>query len=281
MMNKKLAELTQAVDFIKSKWPKLEELAPKVAVVLGSGLSACTDHLKGSFSSAIPFQEIPHFCGSTVDGHKGELILTLTPDKTPLIVMSGRVHFYEGLEAHQVIIPIRVLGMLGCTTAVLTNASGAIGDNFEPGQFMVVQDHINFTGHSPLVGGNLSELGPRFVDMSQAYDPSLIKIAKRAAAHLDIKMHEGVYAGLLGPCYETPAEIRMLKMLGAHAVGMSTVFEVIAARHMNMRVLTIACLTNKAAGLAVGNISHEEVMENNTKLSSKLGLMLGKIVREI
>lgn len=276
-----MAQLTQSVDFIKSKWPELAKMAPKTAIVLGSGLSGCTEQLKGAGYSSIPFHAIPHFSSSTVAGHKGELILSMVDNKYPVIIMSGRLHFYEGLEPHQVIVPMRVLGLLGCTTAILTNASGAIGDHFEPGQFMVVRDHINLTGHSPLVGKNLDELGPRFVDMTEAYDRNLRELAKSKASQLNAVMHEGVYVGLLGPCYETPAEIRMLKMLGADAVGMSTVFEVIAARHMSMRVLTIACLTNKAAGLTQGTISHDEVMENNSKLGSTLGLMLKNIVADL
>lgn len=280
-MTSDITKLGQAVDFINTKWPKLGHHAPKTAIILGSGLSSSLEQLKGNFYASIPFAEIPHFHSSTVEGHRGELIMTLVGDTYPVLIMSGRLHFYEGIDAQQVITPMRVLKLLGCTTVVLTNASGAIGDNFEAGQLMVVNDHINFTGHSPLVGKNISELGPRFVDMSQAYDKNLITLAKQAAQQVDVTMHEGVYAGLLGPAYETPAEIRMLKMLGAHAVGMSTVFEVIAARHMGMRVLTIACLTNKAAGLCSGTISHEEVMQNNQKLSGKLGLLLTKIVSTI
>lgn len=276
-----MAQLNQSVDYIKSKWSALPTMAPKIAIVLGSGLSGCTEQLKGPTSSSIPFHAIPNFSTSTVAGHKGELILTMVNNKYPVIIMSGRLHFYEGLEPHQVILPVRVLGLLGITTVILTNASGAIGDNFEPGQFMVVRDHINLTGHSPLVGKNLDELGPRFVDMTEAYDKNLRELAKGKATQLNTIMHEGVYVGLLGPCYETPAEIRMLKTLGADAVGMSTVFEVIAARHMNMRVLTIACLTNKAAGLAQGTISHDEVMENNSKLGNTLGLMLKSIVADL
>jgi purine-nucleoside phosphorylase len=218
---------------------------------------------------------------STVDGHKGELIYCLLENTYPLITLSGRLHFYEGYEPDQVILPIRVLGLLGITTIILTNASGAIKDNFFPGELMVIADHINFTGHSPLLGKNLSELGPRFVDMTQAYDPRLIAFAKKAAVRSDITMHEGVYAGLLGPTYETPAEVQMLKFLGADAVGMSTVFETIAARHMGLNVLAISCLTNKAAGLSSTKISHQEVIENNAKVASKLGFILSDIVKHI
>lgn len=274
-------DLKNAKDFILNTWPEIKLETPKIALVLGSGLSDSIKHLLGSGTKTIAFKDIPYFSTSTVAGHKGELIYTKVLDTYPVFIMSGRLHFYEGIHPEQVVVPHRVLGMLGCKTIILTNASGAIGDDFEPGQLMVVNDHINLTGHSPLVGQNIEELGPRFVDMTEAYDKKLIQIAKAKAKELDVIAHEGVYAGVLGPCYETPAEIRMFKMMGAHAVGMSTVFEVMAARHMNMRVLTIACLTNKAAGLSKSHISHDEVMENNKKLATKLGLLLKSVVQEI
>jgi purine-nucleoside phosphorylase len=276
-----IVEIHEASNYIREAWPELLKLQPKIAIVLGSGLTSCLEHLVGGPFQALPFHHIPHFAASTVMGHKGELLLSVLNERCPIMVMSGRLHYYEGLSAHQVILPLRVLRLLGLTTVILTNASGAIGDNFEPGDFMVVRDHLNLTGHSPLVGKNLDELGPRFVDMSKAYDEDLIKCAKNAARQFDATMHEGVYAGMLGPCYETPAETRMLKNLGADAAGMSTVFEVIAARHMNMRVLAISCLTNKAAGLSRGVISHQEVMENNALAAQKLGLILKKIVMDI
>lgn len=281
-MSDSMLEINEAVDFIKKKLRLADKPVPKVAIVLGSGLAHFADRLRESAGATYAsFKEIPHFCSSTVEGHKGEIIYGFIDQHNPIIAMNGRLHFYEGYEACEVILPIRVLGRLGITTLILTNASGAIGDDFEPGHLMVVTDHLNLTGHSPLVGRNIPELGPRFVDMSEAYDRDLIKVAKKAAKFADITMHEGVYAGLLGPCYETPAEIRMLKGWGANAVGMSTVYETIAARHMGLRVLAISCLTNKAAGLSSKKISHEEVMENNAKVANKLELVLTKIVSEI
>lgn len=276
MQQTTMEELTKAADFINDKLGLKELPKPKAAIVLGSGLSQFAEGLKEQ--KAISFNEIPYFCSSTVAGHKGELIIGFIKPNYPVLVMSGRLHLYEGCEAQQVAFPIRVLGLLGISVLIITNASGAIGDNFEPGQLMVITDHINLTGSSPLVGKNIEALGPRFVDMSEAYDKKLIKIAKAAAVSADIKMHEGVYAGLLGPCYETPAEILMLKKLGADAVGMSTVFETIAARHMGIRVLAICSLTNKAAGLSLHKISHEEVMENNKKVASKLTMVLTEIL---
>jgi purine-nucleoside phosphorylase len=265
----------EAVAFINNTQHK-----PKVGIVLGSGLSAFGENLKKSNNITFKFSDIPHFSSSSVIGHKGEFILG-TIGSTPIVAMSGRLHLYEGYKPEQVVFPIRVMGLLGIKSLILTNASGAIADNFEPGQLMAIKDHLNLTGTSPLVGENIAEWGPRFLDMSEAYDPKLIKIAKKAASDNNILMHEGVYAGLLGPCYETPAEIRMLKILGADAVGMSTVSETIVARHMGIKVLGISCLTNKAAGLSTGNISHDEVIKNNAKVADKFSRVLSHIVKEI
>jgi len=254
---------------------------PRVGLVLGSGLAPFAEELKkNAHTKTLSFNAIPHFPTSTVEGHKGELIST-TIGSTPIIIMNGRVHAYEGYDAQSVAMPIRILGLLGINNLVLTNASGAIADNYEPGQLMLIKDHLNLTGSSPLLGPNLSELGPRFVDMSYAYDPELRAMAKHATQEAGLITHEGVYAGLLGPCYETPAEIRMFKTLGADAVGMSTVFETIAARHMNIKVLGISCLTNKAAGLSNEKITHEEVMENNAKVAIKLGKALHSIIAKL
>lgn len=263
---------------------KLDSFAPRpsIAIVLGSGLFDFAEKLKQSSNAhCVAFKDIPHIGNSTVEGHKGEIVAGTVNDKDPIIVLSGRLHFYEGFEPADVVLPIRLMGLLGINKIILTNACGAIGDNFEPGQLMAIKDHINFTGHSPLVGPNIDELGPRFVDLTTAYDREFIAVAKNAAQLADITMHEGVYAAMLGPCYETPAEIRMLKNLGADAVGMSTVFETIVARHMGMRVLGLSCLTNKAAGLSQQEISHQEVMENNAKVAQKFATVLQKIVSDI
>jgi purine-nucleoside phosphorylase len=274
-----MATLSDAKNFVAQAL-NLQE-TPRVGLVLGSGLSAFADELKKiPGAKCVAFNAIKNFPTSTVEGHKGELI-SATIKNTPLIAMSGRVHAYEGYSAQSVVMPIRVLGLLGINNLVLTNAAGAIAHDFEPGQLMVISDHLNLTGSSPLVGPNLSELGPRFVDMSYAYDHELRSLTKQAAQEVAMPMHEGVYAGLLGPCYETPAEVRMLKTLGADAVGMSTVFETIAARHMSIKVLGISCLTNKAAGLSKQKITHEEVMENNQKVAHKLGEILIKIIEKL
>lgn len=277
----KLQQIQEARDFVRSKL-NIAEMRPKVALVLGSGLSHFAEELKERKETLVlPFSEIPNFASSTVIGHKGEIICTVVDDKWPAIIFSGRVHYYEGYEPSQVVLSIRILGLLGIKNLILTNACGAIREEYEPGQLMIIKDHINLTGTSPLIGPNLDEIGPRFVDMSCAYDKEYIQIAKKAAENAGIKSHEGVYAAVTGPCYETPAEVRMLKLLGADAVGMSTVFETIIARHMGMKVLGISCLTNKAAGLSNTEISHQEVMENNAKVASRFAIVLREIISKI
>lgn len=282
MQHLSIENLRDAANCISQKLGLSQKPRPKAAIVLGSGLAPFAESLRGSqHAASLSFSEIPHFSTSTVEGHKGEIVYGMIDNTYPILALNGRLHLYEGLHPQQVVVPIRAIGLLGISTLVLTNAAGAIGDDFEPGQLMVLSDHINFTGTSPLAGQNCAKLGPRFVDLSEAYDKELIAIAKTAAVKADIKMHQGVYAAVLGPCYETPSEVRMFKTLGVDAVGMSTVFETIAARHMGLRVLAISCLTNKAAGLSSQKITHEEVMENNAKVSHKLGLILNDIVRAI
>jgi purine-nucleoside phosphorylase len=276
-----LSHLHQARDYI-NKVASTHDLGAHTAVVLGSGLSHFANVLKKSpGAKTIAFNQIPYFASSTVEGHNGELIIAKVNDRWPIMAMSGRLHFYEGYDASTLTLPIRVLACLGIKNLILTNAAGAIGDDFEPGELMALTDHLNLTGANPLVGKNNPELGPRFVDMSVAYDPQFIEYALHAARESGITMHRGVYAGLLGPCYETPAEIRMLKTLGADAVGMSTVLETIVARHMGLKVLGISCLTNKAAGLSSSLITHEEVMENNAKVATRFASALEKIIEQI
>lgn len=274
-----LSHLKEARDFINKTG--LAQGA-HTAVVLGSGLSHFAQILKNNpGSKTIAYKDIPHFSSSTVEGHNGELIIGKLNDRWPVIAMSGRLHFYEGYDAKTITAPIRVLALLGVKNLILTNAAGAIGDDFEPGQLMAIRDHINLTGTSPLLGKNNPELGPRFVDMSVAYEPRFIEYALKAAKEAEIVMHQGVYLSVIGPSYETPAEIRMFKTMGADAVGMSTVLETIAARHMGLKVLGISCLTNKAAGLSTSTITHEEVMENNAKVATRFSSVLEKIIAQI
>jgi purine-nucleoside phosphorylase len=281
-MNTHYQQLLTAQNFVRERFSLSHKNQPTVAMVLGSGLSSLADIIKhDTHAVTLKFSEIPHFGRSTVEGHRGELIFGRIDGKLPVMVMSGRLHRYEGLSAQEVIFPMQMMGMLGIKKVILTNAAGAIADEHQPGHIMVLSDHLNLTGENPLVGENNRELGPRFFDMCEAYDPALREIAVKEISAVGLKVHTGVYAGLLGPCYETPAEVRMLKTLGADAVGMSTVMETIAARHMGMSVVGISCLTNKAAGLSTTAITHEEVMENNRLVSQNLGLAVKNLAINI
>jgi purine-nucleoside phosphorylase len=239
--------------------------APRVGVVLGSGLAAFGSAVENA--TRIPYGEIPHFLRPTAEGHKGELVLG-TVSGVPIAVMSGRVHFYEGHTERQVVYPVRVLGRLGVSTVVLTNAAGAVNRKYQPGDFMALTDHLNLTGRNPLTGPNDPALGPRFPDMSEPYDRALRAKTVSGFRQAGATIHEGVYVGLLGPSYETPAEIAMFRMFGADAVGMSTVLETIAARHMGLKVIGISCITNAASDHGE-TLSHESVLEESRKAEGK------------
>ena len=251
------------------------KLRPRLAVVLGSGLGAFARELTDSV--VVPYADIPHFPRSTVTGHAGRLIVGRFA-KAPLAVMAGRVHAYEGYSAQEVAFPVRVLGSLGVKTLLVTNASGAVNTAFRPGELMVITDHLNLTGKNPLVGPEGETLGPRFSDMSQAYPPELASICETAGHKIGLRLRKGVYAGLLGPSFETPAEIRMLRTLGADAVGMSTVLEVIAAAQMGIKVLGISCLTNMAAVILPQKLSHQEVMETGEKVRGVFLELLSEVL---
>jgi purine-nucleoside phosphorylase len=226
----------------------------------------------------VPFDAIPHFPAPTVTGHTGALVVGRSAG-VPVAALKGRVHAYEGYPLADVVLPVRVLGRLGVRTLVLTNAAGAINPGFEPGDLMVVDDHINLLGN-PLTGPNEERLGPRFPDLSEAYDRTLRERALAICATLGVRAHSGVYLAVPGPSYETPAEIRMARTLGADAVGMSTVPEVIAARHMSMRVLVLSCLTNRAAGVSREPLDHEDVLAVTERLTSTLVEVLTRVVVE-
>jgi purine-nucleoside phosphorylase len=251
-------------------------LRPSIGVVLGSGLGAFADALEDAV--AVPFGEVPHFPASTVVGHSGALVVGRSRG-VPVAVMKGRVHFYEGYRLDEVVFPVRVLGRLGVKTLVLTNAAGAINSAFAPGDLMVIEDHVNLLGN-PLLGPNEEALGPRFPDMSEAYDRGLRGVAESACRAAGVRCHHGVYVSLPGPSYETPAEIRMFRTMGADAVGMSTVPEVIAARHMGMRVLGLSCLTNMAAGVTDRKLDHREVLETGERVKAALLEVLARVVTE-
>lgn len=266
------AAIEGAVDFVRARLPGFR---PQLGVVLGSGLGGFAAALKELH--AVPYAEIPGFPRSTVEGHSGRLVLA-EHRGIPVVVMQGRVHLYEGYSAQAVVFPVRVLVRLGAGQLIVTNAAGSVNPAYDEREVMLISDHLNLTGHNALYGPNDASLGPRFPDMSEAYDRALRATARKVAEGLGLKVQEGVYAGLLGPSYETPAEIRMLGRLGADAVGMSTVNEVIAARHLGAKVLGISAISNKGAGLSKGPLSHEEVKAAGDAMQSALtSLLLGFI----
>ena len=250
-------------------------LEPRVAVVLGSGLGGFADELEEPVE--IPYGEIPGWPVSTALGHAGTLALGES-DSVPLAVMRGRAHLYEGFSAAEVVFGVRVLARLGVRTIVLTNACGGVREDLAPGQLVLVSDHINLQGSSPLIGANDESLGPRFVDMSDAYDPGLRAAAHAAAARLGFELPEGVYAAWLGPAFETPAEIRMTRAIGGDLVGMSTVPEVLAARHRGLRCLAISCVTNMAAGVLPEPIDHEQVLAVGASAQGRLTALLRELL---
>ncbi len=248
---------------------------PVLGIILGSGLGAFADSLQNRV--VIPFDDLPHFPSSTVPGHAGNLILG-SAEGVPLVALQGRPHLYEGYSGAEVAFPTRVLGALGIRRLIVTNAAGGINTVFSPGDLMLITDQINLMGTNPLIGPNEDELGTRFPDMSEAYDVRMREITRKVAREKGIVLREGIYIGLSGPSYETPAEIRMCRALGADAVGMSTVPEVIVANHMGMRVLGISCITNMAAGILPRKLSHGEVTETAERVAEKFQSLLRGII---
>jgi purine-nucleoside phosphorylase len=267
-----LTELSEAVSAVQGR----SKIVPAVGVVLGSGLGAWADSL--SSLDRIPYGEIPRMPQSTVVGHAGNLCLGLAGG-VPVACLQGRVHLYEGHDPERVVFGVRLLARLGCRAVLLTNAAGGLAAAFTPGDLMLVSDHLNLMGKNPLSGPNLDDLGPRFPDMTDAYEPALRAAAREAAAETETTLHEGVYAGLLGPTYETPAEIRMLATLGASAVGMSTVPEVIALRHMGIPAAAISCITNLAAGISKTKLDHSEVEATARKTRDRFTALLSAWVK--
>ena len=249
-------------------------VAPSVGVVLGSGLGGFADEVADAVE--IPYADIAGWPVSTAVGHAGTLVVG-TVAGVPVVVMRGRAHLYEGHAPEKVVFGVRVLGRLGIRTLVLTNACGAIDTSLEPGQLVLVADHLNLQGTSPLVGPNDDSLGPRFPDMTEAYDPALREAAREAGARIGVDLRECVYAAWLGPAFETPAEIRMLRALGADLVGMSTVPEVLAARHMGIRCLAVSCVTNMAAGVLPEPLDHEHVLEVGARAQGTLTALLREL----
>jgi purine-nucleoside phosphorylase len=268
------AQIQEAVAAIQNRCG----LQPEVGVILGSGLGAVAQELTDPVR--IAYTEIPHFHATSVEGHSGYILLGRMKG-VPTVILQGRFHFYEGYSMQSVVLPTRVVCALGAHTLVLTNAAGGINTRYRPGDLMVIEDHINLMGDNPLKGPNLAKLGPRFPDLSEAYSKECVKALDQAAGEEGVSLHHGVYCGLLGPTYETPAEVRMLRTLGADAVGMSTVPEAIAANHLGVRVCGVSLITNLAAGLSPQKLSHEEVMENSKAGVEKLSRLLVRAIPQL
>ena len=280
-------QAVEAAEFITSKYPH----PVKTAVVLGSGLGAFADELKNAVR--IPYGEIPHFVKSTVGGHAGDLVLGDIGGRH-IAVQQGRFHYYEGYSMEQVMFPIRVFGLMAVEHVILTNAAGSLNTEMTPGSLMLITDHLNMMGINPLRGENDARFGPRFPDLTEVYARDLQELANQAATEIatdrfelgidpDLTdfLHRGIYCALSGPTYETPAEIRLYRMLGADAVGMSTVPEAIAARHHGIKVLGISCITNFAAGMIEGTIDHEDVMATGARVADIFQELLRRILAEL
>ncbi|MFN6962589.1 MAG: purine-nucleoside phosphorylase [Pyrinomonadaceae bacterium] len=277
----------EAAEYIRSRFDR----PVRTAVVLGSGLGAFADELERAVR--IPYDEIPHFARSTVEGHAGQLVLGEVAG-VPVAVQQGRFHFYEGYEMPQVIFPMRAFRRMGVENVILTNAAGSLNTDMPPGSLMLITDHLNMMGVNPLRGANDERFGPRFPDMTEVYDRELQQIVvdeateiaresshgSHATDHTEF-LHRGVYCALSGPTYETPTEIKMYRLLGADAVGMSTVPEAIAARHQGMRVLGISCITNFGAGMTGDIIHHQEVMETGARVAAVFRQLLTRVVKRI
>lgn len=247
-----LNKILESSQYIQSKF----KLKPKIGIILGSGLGIYVDQIQNK--TIIPYQEIPHFKRTTVEGHEGRLILGEVHG-IPVVALQGRMHPYEGYPMDEIVHPVRTLAALGIELLFVTNASGGINADYHPGDLVAIEDHINLSGRNPLVGPNIADLGPRFPDMTQAYDPEIKSLLQQVAKNHHVNLKSGVYCSVLGPTYETPAEIRMLRILGADLVGMSTVSEVIAANHLGLKVAGVACVTNYAAGIRPEKLSHADV----------------------
>lgn len=250
-------------------------LRPRIGLILGSGLGAFADTL--SDAARIPYAQIPGFPRSTAIGHAGQMVIG-NAGKITVAAMQGRVHLYEGYSAQEVAFPMRVFGRMGVRAAIITNAAGGINLKYGQGALVLIKDHINLQGQNPLIGPNDDRLGLRFPDMTQAYWKPFLKLAREEGQKLGLNLEDGVYAALAGPSYETPAEIRYLRTIGADLVGMSTVAEVIAARHMGIKVLAISCVTNMAAGILDQVLSHQEVMETGERVRGQFEALLRAVL---
>lgn len=273
-MNKVYEKLKKCLESVRRK----TDFQPEVALILGSGLGDYADGIQ--VVQTIDYSEIEGFPMSTVPGHKGRFVFGYVKT-VPVVIMQGRVHYYEGYPMQDVVLPTRLMGMLGAKKLILTNAAGGVNFDFQPGDFMMITDHITTPIPSPLIGENLEELGPRFPDMSQVYSLRMCGIIREKAEELGITLKEGVYVQLTGPAYETPAEIRMCRSWGADAVGMSTACEAMAARHMGMEICGISCITNLAAGMSKKELDHKEVQETADRVAEQFKKLITRVVTAV
>ena len=264
--------INETVDYIKKK---IGSFVPEIGVILGSGLGEFANDYVGV---RVPYSNIPGFENSTVVGHKGELVFAEVEGKNT-VMMQGRFHYYEGYHISRIVYPVKIMKKLGVNTLIITNAAGGVNKKYNSGELMLIKDHINLMGVNPLIGENDATLGVRFPDMSEVYKKDLIKLAQNKADELGIVINKGVYAAMSGPSYETPAEINMLRKMGADAVGMSTVPEALVANYCGMDVLGISCITNSAAGVHPSRLSHVEVVENANKAKGSFKSLLAEIIK--
>ena len=257
---------------------KIGSFTPRIALTLGSGLGPVAEAME--VIAAVPYREIEGMPVSTVPGHQGQFLFG-TIGGVPVVCMQGRLHYYEGYDVHDVVIPARIMGLLGAKTLFLTNAAGGLDPAMETPSLMVISDHIMLSFPNPLTGPNLDELGPRFPDMSAVYDPAIRKLLLARGAEMGLPMSEGVYVQLTGPSFETPAEVRLLGKLGGSAVGMSTACEAVAARHMGLRVCGISCITNKGAGISQHALTHAEVIEAGELIGPRFSALVTAVIPEI
>lgn len=264
--------INEASNYIQEK----VAIKPVIGLILGSGLGSLGDEIDEP--TIISYDDIPHFPKSTVAGHKGQLVIGTLKGKN-VIAMQGRFHYYEGYSMEQVTFPVRVMKQLGAEALIVTNAAGGINKDFNPGDLMIITDHINNTGTNPLIGPNSDEQGERFPDMTAAYDPAYIEHTEKCAKKLQINVQTGTYIGNTGPTYETPAEVKMLREFGGDAVGMSTVPEVIVARHSGMRLLGISCISNMAAGILDEQLTHEDVIQTTERVKSNFLKLVKEVIQ--
>jgi purine-nucleoside phosphorylase len=267
-------KLTETVKYIRTLVPT----KPRVGITLGSGLGAFVNDVQIEYS--IPYKDLPHFMPTTVEGHQGNLIFGKVGTQS-VVILQGRNHYYEGHSMETVVFPTRVLALLGTECLVLTNSAGGFGETMQAGDFMIIEDHINLMGTNPLMGPNIKELGPRFPDMTEAYDRGLIEKMEQIFKKQNTRYHKGIYCGVSGPTYETPAEVRYLKLIGGKAVGMSTVPEVIVANHLGLRVAALSCITNLASGISRQKLSHQEVTDTARKVEQQFTGFLKEFVQSI